>query len=529
MRRIPRLGTWWVGILLLLLTLWWLCYVPFSGVRLLAAVPYNAQFLSAHHDLAGRWSGIAANPATRSLLSSLGVEPDRLDELTMDAGFQKILGRVKPREVVVAYVPELGRRREPAWVGAAWIGARSHALRWLGPLLDMPGVERTKIWGNRIMWTVPVPSQGADSKLFLVLEEGIVLACLAAGADSMASVLHCFDGHAMSVAAMHGDGPAVTWPLRSDVQDRGWVEMSAWGKEGGPTERWLFELNELTNCRLEGRIRVPGNRATTSRLVRQDEEREIMGRCLGSIPQGAVLVPWNRLLGLLNRWPGPWLDGLQGIASDLDIDHVGLFLLGDEYSGRVRGVKVPTVLLATSVSDTSQVLEKVSGYLDQLNGDYQVGLFPAEEPVGDRRLFGVATSLNNTYADLADDERIAYAVLDDMVLVSSSEGPLRALVGRYDWQLAEEEKGSAAWNVADIGAGTLWFDLVDGLETMRKGMFAYTVALMAQGTADSQAKFETLRAAKAWLQTLAPLQELHISTREHEDGGLDITIRSGEP
>ena len=165
----------------------------------------------------------------------------------------------------------------------------------------------------------------------------------------------------------------------------------------------------------------------------------------------------------------------------------------------------------------------------KLNGDYQVGLFPAEEPVGDRRLFGVATSLNNTYADLADDERIAYAVLDDMVLVSSSEGPLRALVGRYDWQLAEEEKGSAAWNVADIGAGTLWFDLVDGLETMRKGMFAYTVALMAQGTADSQAKFETLRAAKAWLQTLAPLQELHISTREHEDGGLDITIRSGEP
>ena len=252
-----------------------------------------------------------------------------------------------------------------------------------------------------------------------------------------------------------------------------------------------------------------------------------MGRCLGSIPQGAVLLPWDRLRGVLNRWPGPWLDGLQGMASTLHVDHVGLFLLGDDYSGRVRGVKVPAVVVAAPVSDPSQVLEKVREYLDQLNGEYQVGLFPAEEQVGDRRLFGVATSLSNTYADLADDERIAYAVLDDTVLVSSSVEPLRALVGRYDWQVAQEEKGSAPWNVADVGAGTLWFDLVDGLETVRKGMFAYTVALMAQDEADSQTTFETLRAAKAWLQTLAPLQDVTLSATESDDGWLDVAVQCG--
>lgn len=529
MRRIPRPGSWIVGLLLLGLTVGWLCYVPYSSERLLAAIPHNAQFLSAHQRPALRWASIAASPATRSLLSSVGVEPDRLDELTMDAGLREVLQKVNPREVVCAFVPELGVHSEPAWVGVAWIGAWSHALRWLAPWVDLRDAKRQRVTGNRVVWTLPFPALGDENKLFVSFEEGMIFACVARSTDSMLAVLHCFDGHSPSVASLFRDQQPVLWPLRSDVQDRGWMCVATQKEGPGRLDRWLFEVTELNRDTLVGRVLIPADGVDGTPLVRAEMDRAQMGRCLGDLPQGGLLLPWQRVVWWLHRWDTPWLDTLHHAVAELDLDQLGLFLLGGEYSGRLRGVKIPACVLVLPVSNPEIAPDRVSAYLDQINGDFQLGLFPAEEYVGDRKLFSVATSVRGAYGDLADEERIAYAVLDEMLLVATSVEPLRKLVARYDWQTALDEQEFGPWNVADVASGTLWFDLAEGLETVRKGMFAYTVMLMAKDTDRSQAHFEHVRDAKAWLQALAPLQEIYVVANNEKDGWTELKVRCGTP
>ena len=104
-----RVLFWCLLALFAALTLWWTLHVPHRPDRLYECIPANAVFVSSHDRLAGRWEGFLQNPLTRSVASSAGVKPDRLDQLATDPGVRRWVDRLASREVVLAYVPSIGR------------------------------------------------------------------------------------------------------------------------------------------------------------------------------------------------------------------------------------------------------------------------------------------------------------------------------------------------------------------------------------------------------------------------------------
>ncbi len=58
----------------------WLFHVPRQMERLPRAIPASADFLSAHHDLNGRWDSLVAHPLLLALAESLGLEPGCVGE-----------------------------------------------------------------------------------------------------------------------------------------------------------------------------------------------------------------------------------------------------------------------------------------------------------------------------------------------------------------------------------------------------------------------------------------------------------------
>jgi hypothetical protein len=195
--------------------------------------------------------------------------------------------------------------------------------------------------------------------------------------------------------------------------------------------------------------------------------------------------------------------------------------MGGEESGRARGVRIPALVAALQCGEATNALEEVHGFLDRLNAQYKVGLFPAERPAGDREIYAVQTTEPNAYGELGEGEVAAYAVVDDHLLVATSAELLARMVARYDWQVAIDEAQNGPWRrVREFETMPVasWFDLERSTETIRKGMYAFALVKMTSSDGGGSQGIEEVREAEAWLDTLVPLKELRVWNESTNDG-----------
>jgi len=75
---------WLVALLFAGLTVWWTLHVPYAPEQVWKAIPAEAVFVSEHRDLAARWDAFSHNPFTRSLLTTVGLTPPVLQDLSSD-------------------------------------------------------------------------------------------------------------------------------------------------------------------------------------------------------------------------------------------------------------------------------------------------------------------------------------------------------------------------------------------------------------------------------------------------------------
>ena len=230
----------------------------------------------------------------------------------------------------------------------------------------------------------------------------------------------------------------------------------------------------MSNDSLQGRLRVPYE-ATTNRVVKRTAaERGEWQRIFRGLPQGALVMPWSQIASsfpTVRAGAHGWIDDLLGMYMSLEAVMQGLFLLGGEYSGRLFGVRVPALLLAVTLSSEGDVRERAALYLDALNRDYQLGLFPAEEFVGERRVYSVAT-VARQYVWRTRRRRAGglHGYSATRCWVASSGGTVatdlwRASIGRAMPMSAVCSLGT----FAALEAGELWFDLVERTRDRTQG------------------------------------------------------------
>jgi hypothetical protein len=484
----------------------WSLYIPYRPELLYRAIPAGASVVTAHRGLDVRWNDLTANPVMSSLLTSLDADVEEIRQLGRDEEFRGWLAKLAGDEVVAAFLPRWGREARPVWVFASWLGGRSQRLRWLLSTGRLPGFQRIYDHAGRPVWMVRARWLKGHDVLTVSLTDGMLVACLSARGADMAGVLKALDGDVTSYADWRGRVETFA-RLRADHPDRGWM-----AHRDAPGGGFFFGLRDVRAGRLEGWMDAawlaPQSPASSDGLAVHEVasvlgERPLAviwadGRWAKSALEPVTNAVWKHMLALwaTNRVPGD----------------VGLALLGGEFSGRLQGIKIPTLLAALDLG-TSNALSAGTLYLDRINARTRWGLVPHVEEIPPYTVIVCEGTSDNLYASLDSDEQVAFTSAGSWLLVGSNLRGLTNLI-----TAAAGEENAKMEQVATNAALSGWVDLEEGGKAVRMAIAAYTLKLMFSDPEGSKATRARMNEVKAWIDALSPLKVLRFSLAEGDRG-----------
>lgn len=499
---------WFVAVLFAGLTIWWTLHVPYAPEQIWKTIPAEAVFVSEHRNLAERWDDFSHNPFTRSLLTTVGLTPAALQDISRDPESRKWLEALTAKDSVLAFVPALGAYREPAWVFASWLGGRSQRLRWSLAWQRDGGFKRGLAHHGRTYWVVEDLEIDGEHKLTIAFVEGMLVGCLSRHPEAILEVLDTYDGLMPSVADVRNLSARGPWCTDPVAPDRGWFDPASLERPR-PVESKLvaYEFSELSPDTLAGQLcgAAPFSfaQSTTARL-KADGLEEV----LGELPQAVVIAHAAMLLPALEGEKNPfWVRQCAELLRGQKSSTVMMAVLGDEYSGRFHGIRVPTLLIGIPVEQPASVLEWIPKAFDRLNARYRWGLISRELAAGEQRFFVVEGTVSSNSAALTLDERPAYAVVGKWLLFSSNLDALRKLAAYADHAVGEAVTPAWAQSMNETPAPAYgWIDLARGGKNLRLAVTTYSLKLLLEDPRGTYRVRQQLNDAKAWIDALMPLR-----------------------
>ncbi|HOW97158.1 MAG TPA: hypothetical protein P5567_01465 [Kiritimatiellia bacterium] len=487
---------------------WWVLYTPYRPEHMYRALPAQTAFVSVHRDLAGRWDTIHRNPLIQTLFLAFGVKPEELNELSADPVARQWLQQLASDEALVAYVPSLGTPGEPAWIIVTWLGAKSQRLRWnlrWAKIRELTAHPPYRGWPS---WTLDTGGED-EPKLTFALVEGMGVGVFSSDPRLLNEALDALDGVQPSLEDQP-DFPGRTgiWCRDPKAPDRGWVNPAAVsGGVTSPVGAVSYEWSELQSGGLRGCVTgrdpfaVEFSRAPRLKAGGLD-------RLLGDLPQGLALLSPSLVLPYMEQPKrAAWMRLMAEIIRLEKAGVVALALLGDDYSGRLKGIKLPTLVGALPVGKSELVSAWLREALDRLNARYRWGLVPREVAAGRGRMTIIEATSTNFLAGLPPSECPAYMLRDGWLLLASNSEGLEKLADRFD-ALPTNRPPPVSW-MRDLDNEPapvyVWLDLARAGKTLRMALSTYSLKLLLEDPGGSQETRQKLNEAKAWVDSLMPL------------------------
>lgn len=532
MSRRRRSPFFWLLILASIgLGVWWILTVPYAPRHMYRAIPANANFVSAHYNLAARWDSFSKNPLTQSLFSSLGIKPAELQDLGEDPESACWLKRLASRDVVLAYVPVLGDTGRPVWVFASWLGGDSQRLRWNLLLRRMPGFIRLSPYRGRFCWIVRDSSIRSDEVLTIAFVEGMLVGCLSRDSSAIRDVLDTYDGLLPALADKAEFPSSGPWCVDPQAGDRGWVNLAALNPQTSFHPSALsYEFTSLTPSAVEGQAcgEDPFRFAqTASTKVKTSDVEDLFG----DLPLAIGLIHSQMVLPMIENLDNPaWLRIFGEVIREQKAESIMVAVLGDEFSGRIKGIKVPAIIAGIPVDNSTNTLAWMKQALDRLNAKYRWGLIPREVYANGSTVFAIESTASSFYSTLTLEEKPAYAICGEWLLLSSNVESLSSLMARIKQMPTGSEREEPQWKTDLDSMPAPCFvriNLARGGKTLRLALTTYALKLLLEDAQGTLGVRQRLNEAKAWIDSLAPLQTCRFWLRA--DGQMmQVRFKAGE-
>lgn len=507
-RPVKRLLFWLLASIFAALMILWMLHAPYRPESLYRAIPGNAALISVHDRLAERWPEISKNTLMMSLLTACGVDLETQALMAADRDFQYWFRRLTPDRAVIAYVPSFFRQGQEAWIVASWLGGDSQRLRWLLTWTRQHPCRRDGRHHGHILWSME--TEPGRPRFRFALVEGGVIGVLCEDASALNALLDMYDGRLPSASAL---AKSLEDEADSSVQDFGIFSM-----EPLPVR---YALQEVSPDRVALSLSLPLSVPASSAWMSEHQFRELE-RIIGGLPLATALLSQEALKNVLGH---PLLEAgtaeirqwLQRIGGDA----LMLCVLGGDYSGRIKGIKWPSLLAGVPVAEGADVRAKAQGILDELNRKYQWGLILREIPQdGGAPLYVIESTTGNAYSRFSLQEQAAFTVRGGWMLLASNAGSLMKLVNRPD----SPEAGSS--EMPEPGDAALCrMDLAAGGKIVKTALTAYSVKLLFSDPAETQAERQRINEYKAWIDTLAPFEVLRAKVQT--GGQMNISLNLG--
>jgi hypothetical protein len=538
--RIKRIIFWIILAVSLGVAAWWATYVPYDPERLYRAVPNNAWWVSEHNALAARWNDTVRSPLLDVLPGAVGMDAGRLDAALHDPVVSAAVARLARRKVVLAGVPWLGESARPAWVGATWVGVYGQVMRWGLAAPWLKGVERVALADGWRGWAWTDP-EWEGRTLSLAVVDGILLGCFSEDPRGVQVLIDRLQRGAPILDALREER---TEPAAPDRVWMRWANGVSAGSgprsleiavtESGPAgwHGWIAgdALRLLEGDRSGGNPERPAGPVPVRDL---DARLNALARLLGDAPDAIAVLPsavGERVLerpGVTHALRDTSAILLERAAAD-GLGFVALF--GGPYSGRMLGIRVPSVMAGVCLAGNEDGLETVSAALDRVNAARGWGLIPRPIRVGGLDAVVVDSSRGGVYGSLADGERPVLAVIDGWFVACSSVRTLERCAAE---RAARPAAPAAAWAAGVRAAGGqeyLWLDPGAAGDAIKKALAAYALVRLVQ-RADAR---DTLRGRldllRACIESLAPIQAAELwMARDRPEPALRFRLSTAVP
>ncbi len=525
--------------------IWWILHTPYDPAGIWRAIPADVLYFSRHERPAERLPELAANPLTMTLLRSAGVSPSMLRDLDEDPDVGRWILPLFADDVVLAYVPDLGYSREPAWVFASWIGNRARRLRWTLALRGIPGIRPVEIPGRLTFWHLEDDAMGNGQHLTLALKDGYLLGCIsthATGVEVLMATWNRESGH-----------PSLRdRPWRNEVASLVDPEVQDWGayvlrrpSAPEPTPEVLVPvLQYLEASRAGGRVDANfAAPAISPGLGLPPEALQTLHSLLGDTPVFSMFASADLLsLGVRQphtpRWAFLLAQALSEDPAQVDATAAGpergfgsaaeqvdytvfLGVLDERYAGSISdagtlnrlvpgGVTIPAILAGIYVGDSAQSNKVLMDLLDGFNRTYGLGLIPRLVP-GERVTIIEDTSAGDSfYQRLRLQEQIGVVEHGGWLLFSVQAGMLEKLLHEENRRVDVPSDNRWLPSADTTAAASSWSDLVAFTPMANQTLATVSLMLLALNPFDTMETRQYLLDARAWLESLRTMEEARL-------------------
>jgi hypothetical protein len=512
----------WVLLLVFIaLCAWWTVHFKYEPEKLYRAVPLNAVFVGEHDNLADRWDVVKRNRLVTAGARLAGVGQEEIDGVANDPVIADWITRLASKKTVIGYVPALGRSGQPAWILASWVGAYGQFLRWTALSSLVPGTdfETIRFDGGRKAWALEESlDTEAESqwRLSLAIADGVLLACMSPDPEGVCRLVEQMESSCPVVSAFAGREAGDEADGRST--ESGWLRW-AWKEKGVRTYHELgysVRLDESggSSGRIASDIRLPEAASLAESVDTKDLEK-----LLGQAPTAFCTVPFEYIEML---WPDrgePQYVRIvrKGLESVTESRQVFLCMLGDRYSGRMFGLKVPSFAAGIKVEEDDASLDMIAGLLDKLNARYGWGLIPQRVVSGGGNMIVLDSAKKEIHERLGPHERPALAVIEGWLVLCSNVEALAKLRDGY----GEDQEAGGAWlagrSATDVSA-CAWIDLETSCQAIKDVLSVYSLLLKVSDSRGSAREREVLAGIMAWIDLIQPLKTSFIEVGSDNSG-----------
>ncbi|MDP6629604.1 MAG: hypothetical protein QGH42_02200 [Kiritimatiellia bacterium] len=487
------------GILLFTgLALWWSVWFPYAPQRVRGAIPPRAVMVGEHHDLAADAAILLKNPSLRQSIQVCGGDVEAIDAFMASRFGHWLTKCLGGRYTVTAFEPRSPTGAAPAWMVASWGGVRAQLIRGMMQVGMISGWERLPSRSPIACYVLRTREPGPF--LSATVYEGVVLLSYSHDRTAVRRMVRrlAYGQDASRLPAdtdLAPDRVQVCWTPRLSTAP-------------GATVAWdLPSAGEIAfSTAWPTGVPVPTLRSTTGRggipllapgallpridpaetVVLTESDRRSLSAGLGALSGALVLAPSGIMDSMLSTIRDPEMGRLyrETLSSRLDPEGViAVGLLRDTYSGRLLGIKTPSLVMAVKTRSELDLASELPPLLDRWNAQLGLSLL-ARERGGDGvgpPAFIIDEARNGIYSSMKASEKPALWQSGTWLFVASNLGAAHA-VGRAMSQAAPSSQ-SDWWSAAEAAPEQChaWVDFAAAGSALRKLTALYAIVQIAQG------------------------------------------------
>lgn len=477
--------------------IWWSVWFPYAPHRVRGAIPQRAVMVGEHENLARDVRLLLKNPSIRESIHVLGGPVDSIDAFLTSGLGRWLSACLGGRYTVTAFVPRGLSGAPAAWVVASWGGVRAQLTRWMMEVGLIPGWER-------LPGRAPIPcyrlrTQGDGPVLSAAIYEGVVLLAYSRDARRVMSMVRRLaygrpSSHLFAGPERAGARVGVCWSPRVIGAPRGELRWSL------PSTNTIA-LHAKWPPGLAVPMVLPQSRygkmpvlmptdvlpaaPSVGRVQLSESDRGLVRAGLGPLSGAVLQIPLSMAGGLLGGPEGGIKRAFQALIKP-GLDTEGVLLLGllrDAYSGRLLGIKTPSIVMAARTAPDFNLAAELPGLLDRCNAQLGMSLMARRRPdpdTGEVR-FTIDEARNGIYASMKTNAKPVLWQVGRWIFLASNfaaAGEVNRAV-QIGGDVPQPEWWAAAWARPNAIHG--WCDFASAGSAVRKLSALHAIVRIAQG------------------------------------------------